>query len=496
MATMPGLPMLGHGQVEGLTEKYGMEFQRPRLDETADGGLVSRHEFQLFPLLRRRRIFAEVDRFLLYDFETTDQSVDENVFAYSNEVGGERSLVVYNNRYGDTRGRIRLSTAVAHREDGGERTLVRTALGEGIGLPDNEDGWIVFRDAVADLEYLRSCVELRSEGLYLELGAYRLHCFLDFREVTDDERHPYRQLAAQLDGRGVPSIDEALGQLVLSPLLDPLRRLLDESILHGLSSPDSAEDAGAALLRVAGTEVSAYLEAAAHRAEAEAGHAEIERSILADLENLLAVMEIVRKSGEDGESSAPATSDHFDVLAGPGGWATVLVWILVRRLGELRGGEDALELARSWLNEWYVGSTLADLLIRLGEDREAARRHVLAVDLMLAGVGWEKRSEDPASGLHELVVEVFASPEGQQFLGVHRYDDVLWFHREAFERLAGWFIVTAAVDSITGDVDMSTEVITNLGRAIERLLATAERSGYRVSDLLEAVRPRGDLRRQ
>ncbi len=31
LATLPGLPMLGHGQVEGFTEKYGMEYQRPSL---------------------------------------------------------------------------------------------------------------------------------------------------------------------------------------------------------------------------------------------------------------------------------------------------------------------------------------------------------------------------------------------------------------------------------------------------------------------------------
>jgi glycosidase len=496
MATMPGLPMLGHGQIEGLAEKYGMEFQRPRWDETADAGLVGRHEFQLFPLLRRRRIFAEVDRFLLYDFETADESVDENVFAYSNEVDGKRSLVVYHNRYGDTRGRIRMSTAVAHREEGGERTLARTALGEAIGLPENEDGWIVFRDAVTDLEYLRSCVELRSEGLYLELGAYRLHCFLDFREVTDDERHPYRQLAAELDGSGVPRIDEALGQLVLSPVLDPLRRLLDESVLHGLSSPDDHEEAGAALLKAAGTEVAAYLEAAAHRAGVEAGQAELERSILVDLESIVAVMENVRKSREDGEAGPQPMSDLAEAVAGPGHWAMVLVWILVRRLGELGVGEDSRELARSRLNEWYLGSTLADLLTQFGNDREAARRQVAAVDLMIAGAGWEKRSEDPAAGLRDLVAELFAGPEGQRFLGVHRYDDVLWFHREAFEELASWLMVTAVVDSVTGDIDTSTEAITDLERTIEPLLATAERSRYRVCDFLEVLRPRGDSRRR
>ena len=61
MATLPGLPMFGHGQIEGYAEKYGMEFRRPRWAEEPDGALVHRHERQLFPLLHRRGSFAEVD---------------------------------------------------------------------------------------------------------------------------------------------------------------------------------------------------------------------------------------------------------------------------------------------------------------------------------------------------------------------------------------------------------------------------------------------------
>ena len=40
MATLPGLPMLGHGQVQGFGEKYGMEFRRATLDEQPDPWLV------------------------------------------------------------------------------------------------------------------------------------------------------------------------------------------------------------------------------------------------------------------------------------------------------------------------------------------------------------------------------------------------------------------------------------------------------------------------
>ena len=40
LATLPGLPMFGHGQFEGFAEKYGMEFRRATLDEQPDEWLV------------------------------------------------------------------------------------------------------------------------------------------------------------------------------------------------------------------------------------------------------------------------------------------------------------------------------------------------------------------------------------------------------------------------------------------------------------------------
>ncbi|HET6215524.1 MAG TPA: alpha-amylase family glycosyl hydrolase, partial [Acidobacteriaceae bacterium] len=106
MATLPGLPMFGHGQIEGFTEKYGMEFRRARYQEDPDRGLVARHDREIAPLLHQRWLFAESENFLLFDFYRPDGSVDENVFAYSNRRGDHRALVIYHNRFASTYGTI------------------------------------------------------------------------------------------------------------------------------------------------------------------------------------------------------------------------------------------------------------------------------------------------------------------------------------------------------------------------------------------------------
>src|SRR6185369_13764180 len=111
LATLPGLPMLGHGQIEGFEEKYGMEFRRAQRVEPPDNGLVAEHWRRITPLLHRRGLFSGVDNFLLYDFFVSENNVNDNVYAYSNRAGDERSLVFYNNAFAPAHGWIRNSAA-------------------------------------------------------------------------------------------------------------------------------------------------------------------------------------------------------------------------------------------------------------------------------------------------------------------------------------------------------------------------------------------------
>lgn len=198
MVTLPGLPMFGHGQIEGYREKYGMEFRAPRWDESPNQQLIDAHERFIFPLLRRRPLFAGIEHFTLYDFFEPGGIVNENVFAFSNRSAEQRALVVYHNRYAETQGWLR--TSVARREKG---ELRQRLLAEALDLP--RQGYVIFRDLVSGLEYLHSCQELWEKGLYLELKAYQRHVFVDWRFVEGERWNAlYRDLA----GRPVPSIEE------------------------------------------------------------------------------------------------------------------------------------------------------------------------------------------------------------------------------------------------------------------------------------------------
>ncbi|MDP6490247.1 MAG: alpha-amylase family glycosyl hydrolase [Kiritimatiellia bacterium] len=210
MATMPGLPMFGHGQIEGFQEKYGMEYRRAYWDETPDPWLVERHEEEIFPLLHRRWLFAEVAHFLIYDFYTEDGHVNEDVFAFSNRAGDARALVVYHNRYADTRGRISRSAATMVKQGDGTRQLAQQSLAEGLDLPADEDAYVIFREHVSGLEYVRPCTQIHGQGFHVELGGFTCKVFMDFRIMYDEPSGPYASVTDRLGGHGVPSIEQAL----------------------------------------------------------------------------------------------------------------------------------------------------------------------------------------------------------------------------------------------------------------------------------------------
>ncbi|MFA5874571.1 MAG: alpha-amylase family glycosyl hydrolase [Anaerolineales bacterium] len=204
MVTLPGLPMIGHGQIEGYREKYGMEYRHAKWDESVDDGLVRGHEWRIFPLTYRRALFANVEDFRLYDFYTLDPhtagasgTVNEDVFAYSNRIGNERGLVVYHNKVAETRGWIKNSAASMDKASG---QLVQKTLSEALSLP--KEACVVFKDYVTGLEYIRSCRELTDKGLYVELGGYQCHVFLDWRFVNGEQ---WQVVCESLNGAGVPS---------------------------------------------------------------------------------------------------------------------------------------------------------------------------------------------------------------------------------------------------------------------------------------------------
>ncbi len=481
MVTLPGLPMFGHGQVEGYAEKYGMEFRRAYWDETPDPWLVERHTRQIAPLLHRRHLFAEVDNFYLYDFYTADGAVDENVFVYSNRWGGERSLVLYHNKYAETAGWIRVSAAYAVKDAAGEKHLEQTTLAQALNIPVADDAYVIFRDAVTGLEYLRAAKSLAEQGLYAHLQAYQVQVFVDFREVRDNEWGQYGQLARHLNGRGVRSIDEALRELLLEPIYAPFRMLISAPAFRWLMEARAAAVDGElnprVLLQVE-QKVRDLLTAVALAAAAEsdieplAARTRTRLSILLTMESRLAEAEPAVRA----YLLAPLQSDD------PAMWGVLLSWLFVLPLGELVDEAQGAEI--EWLDEWLLGKRIAEALQELGLAEAEAWRTVTVVKMLLKVRSWVPSADDETP-LYTLLQRAFQTPEVRAYLGVNRYKDVLWFNKESFEQWVWWLSIWGALCMLMQEQAEGLGPLALLYQRAERLLNLAGLSGYQVEQLLE-----------
>jgi glycosidase len=194
LSTLPGLPMFGHGQIEGFTEKYGMEFRNPFHDEIPDQGFIEYHNKVIFPLLRKRYLFSEVKNFVFYDAINEHNETNNNVIAYSNRVGEEKVLVIYNNKYDTITSRIRNSWNN------------NSSIASAFELSNDNKAFTIFYDQITGLEYLRKNSELQELGLTVFLKGFGYHVFFNFHQVIDNENKDYEKLQAELNGRGVKSI--------------------------------------------------------------------------------------------------------------------------------------------------------------------------------------------------------------------------------------------------------------------------------------------------
>ncbi len=453
LATLPGLPMLGHGQVQGFSEKYGMEFQRATLDEQPDPWLVERHEREIFPLLHRRAWFAEAHDFLLYDLVTGSGRVDEDVFAYSNGRGPERSLVLYHDRYGSTSGWIRDSAPYARKDGDGRKRIVRRSLADGLGLPDDPTVFVAFRDARSGLESLRSARDLHERGLYVTLDAYAAHVFWEFHEIHDGMSGQWARLAARLGERAVPSLEDALRELQLEPVHGPLRAIFVDglvgAVLDGRATPkalDELERRFAAFLAAIGEATGVPGDAAA-------------------------VAAIVRERVATALAGADEPGSRVDRAA-------LLGWLALSRTGELVVDGDVDATSRAWYDELRLSGALAAGLREAGLDEGEAWTVADQVRVLLTlprptGIRGPARTADA-----RLLERWLASDVVRTAIGVNTWEGVEWLDRDRFAAQLEW---ARRLDAIETPAKRRAQPVGP--DAAARLMTAAMTAGYRIDTL-------------
>ncbi|HEV8401650.1 MAG TPA: hypothetical protein VGQ31_01310, partial [Candidatus Limnocylindrales bacterium] len=491
LATLPGLPMLGHGQVQGFGEKYGMEFRRATLDERPDPWLVERHEREIFPLLHRRAWFAEASDFLLYDLVTPAGTVDESVIAYSNGSGRERSLVIYHTRFASTGGRIRQSASFALKDADGTKRQVRRSLAEGLGLPDEPGAYTIFRDARTGLEFIRSCRELWEEGLTVSLDAYGTNVFWEFREVWDGVAGQWGRLAARLRGAGVASLEESLRELQLEPVHAPFRALfadgLTVSVMDGVATKTQLRDLERrhiaflrAIASATGVDGDPTAIATDFRERAErafVGMAVSEED--ADLAAVAAALASGIPLDPDESESAPEGRHGLDRRDR----AALLAWLALSQVGALAPGAPVAATSLAWYDELRLPTALVGGLHDTGFGEGEAWAVTDEVRVLLALPRPSAMRGSPGVAAAQLLEAWLSLEMIRVAIGVNTWEDVEYIDRDRLRELLAWAVRLDVIDGV------ATVRRTSSAAVAARLAEAAETAGYRIDRLRAALAP-------
>ncbi|WP_263353107.1 alpha-amylase family glycosyl hydrolase [Acidicapsa acidisoli] len=532
MATLPGLPMFGHGQIEGFTERYGMEFKRARMEEHENEGLIARHQHDIAPLLKNRWMFAESTNFVLYDFWTHHGTVDENVFAYSNQLHGQRSVVVYNNRYGSTQGAIHVSVAAM---DKGSGHLKQTSLTQGLALPVEDAVIVAYRDVASGLEYLRRSTDLHYHGLSLDLRGYQSVVLLNWRELRSTAEYPWDRLCDGLEGRGVHSLDEALLSLRLRPLHEALREVI--STANARRFAEVAGEPARKKIEAKAEKTHGAVEVAKmdlakgsagaktpekHKPETEAETADlvaelvdfrlrgfVDRSQLCFdriMEYLPADLRDASEHPEDGDADSkqryreaceaavmaavrlPHLERSFSMVWPPAvrytlpsnepgapmeqTWAPVLAWAVLHSV-PMPGVRTAL------FDRLQLRSSLAEAFSSMGLEGDRPWRAAAQVRLLL------RLAEKPAISIES--EEFFADPDVRWLAGVNEHGGTTYLNKEHFEELVCWLQLPALL-AAAGAEPGAAQSVREVEAAVATACKAARAAGYVLDEFLKIPR--------
>jgi glycosidase len=511
LATLPGLPMFGHGQIEGFTERYGMEFKQARMDESANEYLIARHQREIAPLLKRRWLFAESAHFVLYDFWTGNGTVDENVFAYSNRVGDQRAVILYNNSYGTTHGTIHASAAAM---DKGSGTLRQTRLGDGLGL-SGYDAVVAYRDATNGLEYLRRAIDFHHHGLTIELRGYQHVVLLDWRELRSSTDYPWDRLCDALHGEGVNSVDGALSMLRLRPVHEALQgavspenvrafaeiagelasRANNEQFTEapetvhrddGASGADTKERASAQIetFRPQAQQLAGFLEkcqlffdravaslpteskdVAAKVADGSPSNEDDARGYRESCEKLAAAavrLPLLEKRFATDWAVVARLLPHSNER-----WAMVIAWIVV---GSLPWGGERLEV----FDRLQIRAALAEIFSSFGMEGQSMWRAAAQVRVLLLHAD--------RSSLHAF----WSDGDVRWLAGVNESNGVTYVNKELFEELMDWLQLPALLEFAEREAN-ELEAVLEAEAAVEQAREGIAEAGYKLDRYLSSL---------
>lgn len=468
LLTLPGLPMFAHGQIEGFTEKYGMEYQRAYYNEIPDEYLIDRHKREVFPLIKKRYLFSEVKNFWLYDFITPNGDVNDNVVAFTNGTFNEQALVVYNNSYEQVEGNIQFATGriKGDLQSSENPEFEYTSIAQALQCEGKSNVFLIGYESSKGLEYLFSASELQSSGYSCWLNGYEYKVFHSFREMVDFDGS-LNALCDELQGNGIPSVEEALWERKSRGLHEQLSQLLSYHTISDLKTLvfntndndviDSSNQEMHSILHAFSLTLDELHNVYPHI------HSKSESIslLVSDLDSFRVLNKkleqmVLKRQIKDKHTLLEGlfTSDGDEVYRD-----LSIVFLLINRVfGAIKpSAEDTLATVYRKL---HISKQVWQSLIRLSSDYYIVKDEFDLLEILIAeslrvvkvyplpdidSVAISHKGRKSLSATY--IKNLLDIPEIKVLLGYNKYHDIVYFNQEKFELLIKWNLILSLFDN-------------------------------------------------
>lgn len=508
MVTLPGLPMFGHGQVEGYTEKYGMEYKRAYYNEVPKQWLVQRHEKEIFPLVRKRYLFSQVTNFWLFDFISEWGNINENVYAYTNSQFGESALVFFNNKFENTKGKIYNSTPKLVSAEKEEKKLVSKSLAQALNIKDDKRYFYIYKEHVSGLEFIKNGKEFFKNGFEIELSGFEYKVFFNFTEIMDTTGD-YSDLEKYLNGRGVNEINRTLKEMKLEPVHNSYTEIFNAAVLEKIVDEKLFEQEE---IKFPETEqVKLNFE---NFLKTVKDHFKIKYKIEDSAEqfenNILKVFKANKFFISDYPMLKTVLNSHVKQTFKLGtdnnykeNFTFYLIYETIFFLNKIFQKSDDIN-GESFIEKLLIDIPVIKILKRHGKGEESRFRKLTLFNILLnhENIFLDKfiKVKDGLMDLADIpevkpknkIVELLENNFVQTYIGVNLYENILYFSKENFEELINW-LFTFAVVNISASADSEEDKKTYFENIISMLEYSdfikneAVKSGYQLEILKDIL---------
>ena len=478
MATMPGLPMFGHGQIEGFSEKYGMEFKRSYWNEQEDYDLIKRHEYEIFPLLHQRWLFSEVRNFRLFDFYRDDGSVDENVFAYSNGQSNKRTLIVYHNKYASTAGWIKTSAQYLDRWTE-PREFKRENLSDALLIQDKPNSFVIFKDSKAELEYIRKSKDIHDGGMFLILGAYQYHIFMNFQQVEDTSDRIYQKVCDYLAGNGVKSVHETMLDLEVMGIQQSASNLLKKQVFLSLENSHDSKEFFENYRK--------FLKEISFKRGVELNFDQVKR----DLNFLIGIMyaqDVVEQIFSSIKMKSKFANEDFETLFSEVMERNAIffavicfLFVGVNPVNQSNGNDSNFtERSLSFIDQWRLKKIIIGFFKELSFSYEKAEESLMLTQILIKYYTLPEETY-PSNFTYYIVYDLFNDPLINKYLKINYYENEFWYNKERFNNLMVYLTFNIL---FYNRFDLSNKLIPKLFKMME----LSENSEFKISKLRKLLK--------